>query len=171
MKQIFILMIVFVSNVVVGNAQEMQTYKNNDKGFSIKYPSTWEYNASERTEFILIRPLEKQDQVFRENVNLIISDSQNLNLKEFTGVTKSQLKGQIRGYKELSTDYLELGGKKVARIIFQHNTYDLPLQAAYYIYLHNGKSYKITCTSTRKNFDEYKPIFQKIISSFNVEGE
>lgn len=155
---------------MAGKSQEMKTYTDNQAGLSINYPSTWEYQANPRTVFILIRPLEKQGQVFRENVNLIINDDQDLTLQEFTGVAKMQLRKQLQGYKELSTETVELGGKQYAKIIYQHNTNNLPLKVAYYILLHNGKAYNLTCSSTQANFEKYLPVFEKMVSSFTVGG-
>ena len=73
-------------------------------------------------------------------------------------------------YVELSIKYSELGERKYVRIIYQHNTYGLPLQVAYYLTLNKGKSYSLTCSSTHQNFDKYLPIFQKMINSFTIHN-
>ncbi|GIV28845.1 MAG: hypothetical protein KatS3mg027_2659 [Bacteroidia bacterium] len=150
--------------------QEMKTYTDNETGVSINYPSTWEYRENPRTVFILIRPLEKEGQVFRENVNLIINDDQDLTLQEYTGVAKMQLRKQLQGYKELSTETVELGGKQYTRIIYQHSINNLSLQVAYYILLQNGKAYNLTCSSTQIDFEKYLPVFEKMVSSLTVRG-
>lgn len=167
MKQVLILLISFT--VMVSQAQEMKTYTDEDSKTCLQYPSNWEYQANPVTSFILIRPLEKEGQIFRENINLIINDSQGLELKEYVGVVKIQLKSLLPNFKALSTEYIELGGKKYAQIIYQHDAQNLPLQVAYYILLHKGKSYNLTCSTTRDNFETYLPIFKKMVSSFTVE--
>lgn len=167
MKQILILIMSLI--VLTSQAQEMKTYTDEASKTSIQYPSNWEYQANPATSFILIRPLEKEGQIFRENVNLIINDGQGLELKEYVGAAKMQLKSQLPNYKVVSTDYIELGGKKYAQIIYQHDAQNLPLQVAYYILLHKGKSYNLTCSTTRDNFETYLPIFKKMVSSFTIE--
>lgn len=162
---VFVLSMIFA----VSQAQEMKSYIDEISKISIEYPLGWKYQASPVTSFILIRPLEEEDQVFRENINLIINDSQDLKLKEYVGAAKMQLKSQLPNYKVLSTEYIELGGKKYAQIIYQHDAQNLPLQVAYYILLHKGKSYNLTCSTTRDNFETYLPVFKKMVSSFTVE--
>ena len=154
-------LILFTLSFLGSQAQEMKVYSDEANEISIKYPSSWEYQANPATIFILIRPVEEQGQIFRENINLIIDDDQNLNLQEYVGAGKIKMRNMLSGYVELSTKYFELGGRKYARIIFQHNTQDLPLQVAYYLTLHKGKSYNLTCSSTHQNFETYLPIFQK----------
>lgn len=152
-----------------GEEQKKTMKKLSVKNINIEYPETWEKQENHRTVFLLMRPIEKKGQTFRENINLIIMEDHGLELKEYTALSKVQLKSQLSGYNELSTEYIKLGGKKYCRLIYQHNTNNFPLQVAYYIYLHNGKSYNLTCTSTMLNFDKYFPLFEKIISSFEVE--
>ena len=148
----------------------MKIYTDETNKISIKHPSSWEYLANSATVFILRRPMEEQGQIFRENINLIINDSRKLKLKEYVGAAKVQLQDQISGYTELSTEYLEINERKYARIIYQHNTYDLPLQVAYYLTLYKGKSYNLTCSSTHQNFEKYLPTFQKMINSFTIHN-
>lgn len=156
---------------MAGKAQEMKTYTDEEAEVSIKYPATWDYQQNPQTTFIFMRPLEKEGQIFKENVNLIINNDQGLSLEEYVGASKAQLNNQLPGYKLLSTEYLELGGKKYGRIIYQHNAQNLPLQVAYYIYLEGGKAYNLTCSTIRKNFEEYLPVFQKMVSSFKVKDK
>lgn len=163
------LIFLFCAIYLTTKSQEMKTYTDTASNTSMQYPSNWEYQANPATSFILIRPLEKEGQIFRENVNLIINDGQGLELKEYVGAAKMQLKSQLPNYKVISTDYIELGGKKYAQIIYQHDAQNLPLQVAYYILLYNGKSYNLTCSTTRNNFETYLPVFQKMISSFTVD--
>ncbi|HOS83622.1 MAG TPA: PsbP-related protein [Bacteroidales bacterium] len=146
----------------------METYINKLSNTLIRYPASWENIETESTVFLLIRPVEEVGQIFRENVNLIIDNRNGLNLQEFVGAAKVQLRTQLPNYKEISTDYIELGGKQYARIVYQHSTNNLPLQVAYYIYIHKNKAYNLTCSSTQSNFELYLPIFEKMISSFTI---
>ena len=155
---------------MVSQAQEMKTYTDNTTKTSINYPINWEYQANPATVFILIRPLEKQGQTFRENVNLIINDGQGLVLQEYVGAAKVQLRKSLSNYKALSTDYLEFGGRKYARIIYTHSAQNLSLQVAYYLTLDNNQSYNLTYSSIQQNFKEYLPVFEKMMSSFKLKN-
>lgn len=163
------LILILSLTIMVSQAQDMKTHTDEGSKTSIKIPSNWVYQANPATSFILIRPLEKEGQVFRENINLIINNNQDFELKEYVGAAKMQLKRQLLNFKVISTDYLELGDKMYAQIIYLHVAQNLPLQVVYYITLDKGKAYNLTCTTTRDNFEIFLPIFKKMVSSFTIE--
>lgn len=169
MRMKLTLTLLFSLIALLSKAQEMKTYTDEKTNTSIKYPVDWTYQENPSTVFILMRPLEEPKQIFKENVNLIINDGQGLNLQEYVGVAKVQMRNNLVNYTEISTEYLELGGRKYARIIYQHNPQNLPLKVAYYLTIHNGKSYNLTCSTTQQNFEKYLPVFQEMIQSFKIE--
>jgi len=149
-------------------AQKMKIYSDNKTGITINYPLNWEYQQNMRTIFIFMRPLEVQGQIFRENINLIINSAKNLSLQEYAGAAKVQFSSQLPGYKEFSTNYLEINGNKYARIIYEHKTNNLPLKVAYYITIKKDKAYCITCSATDVTFNKYYSVFEQMMQSFKI---
>ncbi len=164
-----VLTVILLLNSIFIYSQEMKTLRLEDKKISIQYPDTWETMENPNTVFILIRPLEKQNQIFRENVNLIVDDAKGLGIQEYTGFMKKQLNNQLPGYKELSSNFLKINNKDYVRIIYRHNTNNLPLQVANYTFIYKEKAYQLTCSSTQSKFEDYLPIFEKMISSFRID--
>jgi hypothetical protein len=167
MKQL--LTFIVSTSFIIVQAQEMKTFTDDLTKTHINYPSNWDFIENPATVFILMRPIEEQGQIFRENVNLIINESQGLTLAEYLKAAQKQLATQLPNYKELEVSYVEFGGKKYARIIYQHNSNNLPLQVAYYLLIHKKKVYNLTCSSVQDSFDKYLPLFQEMMISFTID--
>jgi hypothetical protein len=69
------LILLFLLSSMKIQAQEMKMHIDKATQTSIEYLSNWEYQANPLTILILIRPVEEIGQIFRENVNLVISDA------------------------------------------------------------------------------------------------
>uniref|UniRef100_A0A0N4ZHB6 Lipoprotein n=1 Tax=Parastrongyloides trichosuri TaxID=131310 RepID=A0A0N4ZHB6_PARTI len=89
-------------------SQSMKDYS--DKDLTISYPETWENMTYPKTVFLLIRPVEEQGQKFRENVNLIISESKGLTLDEYGALAKLQLQKHLKNVEIITTNNKTIGG-------------------------------------------------------------
>ena len=165
--RMILISILLVLNLLVG-AQEMKTFRLDNKKISIEYPTAWEYLENTNTVFILIRPLEELGQAFRENVNLIIDNAQGLPLAEYVRLSKAQLSQQLDGFKEVSKEEVKVNEKECVRLIYKHTASNLYLQAACYFIPYKGKVYQLTCSSTQSKFSTYLTTFEKMINSFEL---
>jgi hypothetical protein len=144
-------------------SQTMKQYK--DSELQISYPASWQIIEYPNVAFLFIRPLEEKGQKFRENVNLIISDSKGLNLEAYTAINKKQLQAQLINYKHISTSNKIIDNKTFKEIIYKHTSNDLQLQVVYYYVIINNKVYEFTFSTLQSSYENYYPVFTKIISS------
>lgn len=149
-------------------SQTMKEYSGN--GLTISYPDTWENMAYPNTAFLFIRPLEEQGQKFRENVNLIISDSKGLTLDEYTALTKLQFPRQLKNFEIITTNSKMIDGKLCKEIVYAHNYSGLHIEAAYYLFIIKDKAYEFTCSTLQSNYSTYYPLFSKIMSSLKFDN-
>lgn len=149
-------------------SQAMKEYSGN--GLTISYPDTWENMTYPNTVFLLIRPLEEQGQKFRENVNLIISDSKGLTLDEYTALTKLQFPKQLKNFEIIATNSKTIDGRPCKEIVYTHNHSDLQIEVAYYLFIIKGKAYEFTCSTLQSNYNTYYPLFSKIMSSLKFNN-
>lgn len=145
-----------------------QSYTDSKHGISIKYPSTWEFVENPKTIFMFIRPIEREGQVFRENVNLIISSSQGLSLPKYAEAANKQLNVHLKEYKELGTQKVILGDKEFIKVVYEHSIEDLRLKVDYYIHIHKGKVYQFTCSAYINEYANYAPVFEEIVRSVQI---
>ena len=148
-------------------AQEYKKY--NSEGISISYPITWETGSHASAKFLFFRPVEEVGQQFRENINLVESDNRGLELTAYCAACKAQLSKLLNGYKEISTEYLTINGKKFCQLVYQHNTNGLPLQAALFVCVHNAKAYQFTCSALQTTYEKFAPVFKKMMSSCEIK--
>jgi len=149
-------------------SQAMKEYSGN--GLTISYPDTWENMAYPNTVFLLIRPLEEQGQKFRENVNLIISDSKGLTLDEYAALTKLQFPRQLKDFEIIATNSKTIDGKPCKEIIYTHNYGDLEIEAAYYLFIIKGKSYEFTCSTLRSSYNTYYSLFSEMMNNLKFDN-
>lgn len=149
-------------------SQAMKEYSGN--GLTISYPDTWENMAYPNTVFLFIRPLEEQGQKFRENVNLIISDSKGLTLDEYAALTKLQFPKQLKNFEIVATNNKTIGGKPCKEIVYTHSHSDLQIEVAYYLFIIKGKAYEFTCSTLQSCYNTYYPLFSKIMNSLKFNN-
>jgi hypothetical protein len=144
-------------------SQAMKEYSGN--GLTISYPDTWENMTYPNTVFLLIRPLEEQGQKFRENVNLIISDSKGLTLDEYAALTKLQFPKHLTNFEIVATNNKIIGGKSCKELVYRHDHNDLQLKVVYYLFIINDKAYEFTCSTLQSNYNYYYPVFSNMMNS------
>src|SRR5437016_3862347 len=106
MKPLLILSLLFFQTVNWKTLDEAE--------FKIKFPGDWELNDTgiAGTKFIVFMP-NAQPVTFRDNINLIIQDlkGQNMDLKQFAELSKSQVKQFITN-SNVATSETSADGKR-----------------------------------------------------------
>jgi hypothetical protein len=166
---LLILITIFTLNLNAQDKNCFKTYENNKEGISIKYPETWTNIENNKTIFILIRPIENEEQRFRENVNLVITPANGVKLNKYSEMSLSQMNIFLKEYKKESTVFISLNGKEYAKTTYTHNANGLQLKVAFYQTIYKGKGFNITCSALIDTFNNFAPIFEEMISSFEVK--
>ncbi len=169
-KKVFITICIaaFMSLGFVKQDENTLTQQHQSENYAIRYPDKWEINASGYmgTKFIILSPVEEND-VFRENINLIIQDlsTYDINLDDFAQLSENQIKTQfgensIIEHKKEGNHY---------KIIYQGAQNGIDMMFEQYYFLKDKKAYILTFTSIPTAFDAYKQIAEEILSSFTIK--
>jgi hypothetical protein len=130
------------------------TYTHEKEAFSIQYPSDWEAREDVTYElfkipFLAIRPLEGENDTFRENLNVVTEKvAKDLTLSAYFKVSLKAMPKGLKDYKKVKEGALA-GGKAPS------------------LYLVYTPAYVVTCTSSPVRFDRYWGLFQRIGKGFD----
>jgi len=143
-----------------------------DNGFQIQYPSEWELSLAKQmgSSFILFSPLENKDDLFRENVNLIIQDikGMSIGLEKYAQISESQIKSMMTNAQILESKVIEKNGRRVYHLVYTADMgiYHLKFMQNYFI--QNEKAYVLTFTADQKNYDRYIKVGSEILNTFEL---
>ncbi len=146
-----------------------KTYTDAKEKVSISYPATWEKKDVANTVFFFMAPFLHEGQRFRENVNLVTGDAENLLLEDYLVDARKKLPESVEGFKELRSKYIKISGQDCAHMVYRFTHKDLVFNADYYLIVKGGKAYSLTCAALEADFDKFVPVFEKIAKSFKIK--
>jgi hypothetical protein len=175
MKQLFIA--IFLMTPFFGVAQSdlfLKYSKYSKEKYSIEYPETWRIDTSNipRAEFSFFSPKEDEIDSFSENINLIVRDltKQNLSsdatLEEFEEFSEKQIKTLAVDVTEFSAKKIELNNSECYEINFDMTYQKFRLHTKQFYFIKNSKSIVLTMTCEQGKLEKFKPIWNRISSSF-----
>lgn len=165
-----ILSTIIISTKII--AQEGWTSLSEEK-YSIAYPTDWELNTSEQmnTSFILFSPLTSPEDVFRENVNLLIQDlsTYSLDFDAYIALSVKQLpslfpQGKIHESIKVATETL-----LYQKIIYSGLQGETLLKFMMYCWVIDKTAYVLTLSCEASKFDSYNETGEEILNSFNLK--
>lgn len=179
--KLFGLSAIFFSLIACGQTAQKDVQLNipndwktiDESGFTIQYPDSFELNKSGHmgTTFILLSKQTSQQDLFRENVNLIIQDltGQNINLDKYVEISEGQIKTMITNGNIIESKRMKTVDKEYQKVIFTgtQGQFNLKFEQNYWIV--KQKVYVLTLTCEIDQFDEYQAIGEKIMNSFKIE--
>lgn len=164
-KTVLVLCLIFFLSASLAQAERMNTYKNEDSGFTLKYPSNWEKREiSGLTAFI--SPLENDKDLFRENVSVGREDISKypITLVEYIRISLDNWRRQTPELKMLGKSKVKIDKKDTTYVTCQTGN---TKHRQYYL-LHENVAYVLTYTATEKQFDSYLKSAEKIIKSLKI---
>lgn len=156
----------------VGAASSGYTfYENTEFNFSLQYPSSW--TAQEGfmgTTFLTKSALENENDLFQENINIVIEDLTGLDftLKKYTELSYAQLENVISDYSIISNEKTLFANTDAETIIFSGTQGKFKLKWLQVYLLYNDKAYIITYTAEETKFVKYLPFIISIITSLEL---
>ena len=142
-------------------------------GYSIQYPSGWELqqNGLGGTTFIILSPQVSSEDLFRENVNLLIQDltGQNIDLNKYTAISENQIKTMITNGNIIESKRVVSGKNPYQKEIYTGDEGIYKLKFEQYYWILDNKAYVLTFTTEQTKFDTYKADGEKILSSFRLK--
>ncbi|NTV45153.1 MAG: hypothetical protein HGB11_01190 [Chlorobiales bacterium] len=140
------------------------------EGYSIRYPSSWELNQSGLmgTTFFLFSPFESADDLFRENVNLMIQDLTGLNmdLNQYTEISEGQVKTLITNGVIIESKRIKIESGEYHKIIYTGDQGIYNLEYEQYYWIIGNKAYVLTFTGEQQKYAQYKETGEQILNSF-----
>jgi len=143
-------------------------YTDPKEKVSVKYPDNWRPHLNPQTVFMFMRPVEENGQKFRENINLVIGDAQDLALVEYLVDGRVKMKDQMPGFKELKSQFVKINGIDFVRMIYTFTNSGLVIKSVLFLAVDNGRAYSLTCTAIDSTFDRFYPLFEKMGESFKI---
>ncbi len=148
-------------------AQDWHTLDKSD--CSITYPSNWELNESGLMgiTFGLFSPQTSTEDLFRENVNLVVQDltGMGIDLDQFTEISTNQISSMFTNsiiqLNERVGDYQKL--------IYEGEQAPFNLSFEQYYWVKNDKAYILTFTTETEQFSNYQEIGEQIMNSFQIK--
>lgn len=149
---------------------EYKTYNDKQKGYIIKYPSTWGNKAMEGAEFFLHRPVEEPGQKFMENMNLVTGPAGDAYLVEYVMNAERKMKEQMPDFKIIGGGYGKIGELDVFRMFYTFSAGNgkFKMHNVLYIMLKDEKAYSLTGSALESTFKRFFPIFDTMSNSFRI---
>lgn len=143
----------------------------NEREFSVSYPKDWDLDQKGQmgTSFILFsKPSSPQD-LFRENVNLLIQNlaGMNINLDKYVEISEEQIKTMIANSQLIESKRMS-GAIPFHKEIYTGDQGILKLKFEQYYWVKDEKAYVLTFTSEVNQFDAFKQAAEAILKSFKL---
>ena len=163
MKKILCIWMMFIS--FTGLAQEWKVFS--DSSFEILYPDTWELSETRGVAFLALSQQINEQDLFRENVNLLIQDLKGtgLDLKKYTEISHAQIDEMIPNSKLISSQFYD----DYHEVVYQGDQNGQQLQFLQHYYVINEKAFVLTYTAQKTDFDRYLEVSRKIMDSFKLK--
>lgn len=144
-----------------------EKYKDIKNNYSIKYPAEWEIKTTENNTMFK-SPKKGENDPFRENLNILVQDlsSSNINLEEYSKITRKQVVDNLGERAILSLQSTKLNGLPAKEFIYIMSYQGKPLKVTQYWIIHKQMAFLLSFTSAKDEHDEYAPILKEMINSF-----
>ena len=145
----------------------------NEKGYMIQYPDSFDLNTSGQMgmSFILLSKQASQQDLFRENVNLMIQDltGQNIDLDKYVEISEGQIKTMITNGNIIESKRIKAGDSEFQKVVYTGVQGQFNLKFEQYYWIVKSKAYVLTLTCELNQFDKYKEVGEKIMNSFKIK--
>jgi hypothetical protein len=141
--------------------------------YSIQYPKTFILDKSGQMgmEFILFSEQTSAQDLFRENINLMIQDlsGQNMDLNKYVDISENQIKTMVTEVNLMESKRLTINNKEVQRVIFTGKQGQFDLKWLQFYWVENNKSYVLTLTCEIKQYDNHALVGEQIMKTFTIK--
>ncbi|MEZ4920440.1 MAG: hypothetical protein R2792_15160 [Saprospiraceae bacterium] len=161
------------------NMNAQKTTANSDwqvissDAYSIQCPPDWNVDRSGQmgTELLLTSTALDSQDVFTENVNLLVQDlnGYEMTLKEFVELSESQVLAILKDPKILFSEEQKDGPEPYHKIIYTGNFGALDLHFEQYYWVQETKAYVLTFTCAADQAEAHQELGEKILDSFELK--
>lgn len=156
----------------VGDMNEpTERYYSSDGKYSIAFPPGWELAADLDPGAIAgISAREDQFDFFRENVLVGSFElATTNNLEDYFKGNLEYLKQQIEDLTVESEERIQLDGQPAIKLVYASTISGTRVKTIQIFMIKEGRGYILTAMAMEPSFDQFKAVFEQIISSFRFE--
>ncbi|WP_298515326.1 PsbP-related protein [uncultured Kordia sp.] len=141
--------------------------------YSIQYPSDWKIDTSGSigADLIIYSQLSSADDIFTENINVLIQDltGYNMDLDSYTEISEEQIKTVIQNGKIIESKRVTSGSNPYHRVVYlgEQNGYKLKFAQHYYVI--DNKAFVLTLTCEEDQYDNYISTANTVFKSFQLK--
>ncbi|XVJ67608.1 MAG: hypothetical protein HEQ40_16070 [Lacibacter sp.] len=149
-------------------SSELTKYADPQGRFTIGYPTNWVFNNAPESAVIKITsPLEKDEDDFRQNVNLQI-EAYTSTIEDYVNSSLGEIKKLMKNYREVSSMYFNRNGSRAYEIIYKGKYGEMAyeMQVKQLFVVANSKAYILTYVSKVDERDAFETTANKIFNSF-----
>lgn len=144
-----------------------------ESDYSIQYPDTFDLDKSGQmgTSFILLSKQTSQQDLFRENVNLLIQDlsGQNIDLDKYVEISEGQINTMITDGILIESKRLSNKNKEFQRVIYTGKQGQFEFKWQQFYWVENKKAYVLTLTCEINQYDNYVSVGEEIMKTFVIK--
>ena len=144
--------------------------KLEEENFSISYPQNWRLDTTGQmnTSFILFSELKEED-LFQENVNLLIQDlsNQGFTINSYAKLSENQIKGMVVNGEIIESKFNVENNHHT--LVWSGLVNNRSLKFKQYFFLKDEKAFVLTLTTLPETYDEYIQVGNKILNSFKIK--
>ncbi|HEU5289974.1 MAG TPA: hypothetical protein VFU05_04970 [Cyclobacteriaceae bacterium] len=141
--------------------------------YSIQYPVSWDLDQTgyQGTTFVVRSVLTSTQDLFPENVNLIIHDLRGttIYLDKLVKQSESTFQTSLSNFKISESKRLKDTAGEYHKIIFTGEQGTTKLKFVQLLRIKGIKAYVLTFAAEQAQFDNYKEIGEKILNSFKIK--
>ena len=158
---------------VVSREYRFKSYKNEEHGFSIKYPALWALEENKNdTAVIFYSPQENDMDFFKESVNVVVQDISGnpMNIKDYSQLAIEQMEAVFEEnmiiFESEPTFFADRSGYKLVFVGKGPET-DYKYMSVWTI--EGLTAYQLTYTSLNSQYERYVSKVKKMQESFRIE--
>lgn len=145
----------------------------NEKEFVIQYPDSFDLDMSGQMgmSLILLSKQVNQQDLFRENINLVIQDlsGQDIDLDKYTEISEEQIKTLITNSNIIESRRVKIDNSEFQKIIYTGTQGQFNLTFEQYYWVVKDSAYVLTLTCEEDQYQIYKDVGEEIIDSFRIK--
>ena len=144
-----------------------------DPSYSLYYPDSFDLDKTGQMGLdviLLSRPTSKND-LFRDNINLMIQNLENtgIDLKQYVEISENQIKTVIPEVHILESKTQTKNNKTFHRIVYTGKQEPYSLKWLQYYWVEKNKAYVLTLTCEINQYNHYVKVGEKIINTFKLK--
>lgn len=149
-------------------------YSVQRSGYSIELSQLWTLDTSGAmgTDLIAYLPKEDENDNFSENLNVLVQDlsGKNIDLKEFTRISVSQVESMLGKDAILENEYYHTDAGPYHKLIYCGKLGMLQLCTIQYFFVRNDKAWVLTFSVKQEELQSYQAIAEQSMNTFRLNN-